>query len=121
MSRVNARRPLDDDNPKGYQESDKDFTLNNIDLAVEMLEPAEAPVSDWLKKELAEAGAVTPVEQALYIIGRFGGIDGGHHKQWVLDQAARLLTRDKYGEWVTGQKAGEDGPDTYDWDEGIAP
>jgi len=28
---------------------------------------------------------------ALYFIERYGGIDGGHHKMWVLDQVARIL------------------------------
>ena len=28
---------------------------------------------------------------ALIFIGKFGGIDGSHHKDWVLDQAARIL------------------------------
>lgn len=58
------------------------------------------------------------IKQALEIVGKFGGIDGEHHKQWVLDQVVRALS-DNYDEWE--QKAGEDGPDTYEWDEGIAP
>ncbi len=28
---------------------------------------------------------------ALIFIGQYGGIDGQHHKNWVLDQAARIL------------------------------
>jgi hypothetical protein len=59
--------------------------------------------------------------KALEIIHLYGGIDGAHHKQWVLDQVVRALTGDKYPEWVAAQKAGEDGPNTYEWDEGIAP
>lgn len=36
---LNPRRPLDDDNRTGgYLESDKDFVLNNIELAVHLLE-----------------------------------------------------------------------------------
>ncbi|HET7135185.1 MAG TPA: hypothetical protein VFJ25_04640 [Casimicrobiaceae bacterium] len=58
--------------------------------------------------------------KALDLIARYGGIDGAHHKQWVLDQIVRILS-DDYAEWVREQKDGEDGPDTYDWDEGIAP
>lgn len=30
-------------------------------------------------------------ELALYYIGSYGQIDGSHHKQWVLDQVARIL------------------------------
>lgn len=60
------------------------------------------------------------IEAALGFIERYGGIDGGHHKQWVLDQVVRSLVSD-YPAWVKAQKMGEDGPATYDWDEGIAP
>jgi hypothetical protein len=55
------------------------------------------------------------------LIHRFGGIDGDHHKQWVLDQVVRVLTGPGYDAWVTAQKAGEDGPESYSWDTGIAP
>lgn len=86
-----------------------------------------------------------PVEWALHFIERYGGIDGGHHKQWVIDQTARILngapveivearwdsglaeyrvsvgTCDAYVAWVADMKSGEDGPNTYDWEEGIPP
>ena len=61
------------------------------------------------------------LREALDLIERYGGIDGGHHKQWVLDQVARALLDDGYEDWVAEMKDGEDGSDTYDWDEGIAP
>ncbi len=59
--------------------------------------------------------------KALELIEQYGGFDGAHHKQWVLDQIARVLIGDKYPQWVADMTAGEDGPDTYDWDVGIAP
>lgn len=68
--------------------------------------------------------AIAPLPEALTaleVISRYGGIDGGHHKQWVLDQVVRALTGNGYAAWVEKQKDGEDGPNTYDWDEGIAP
>ena len=61
------------------------------------------------------------IEEALDIILKYGGIDGDHHKTWVIDQVTRKLTGDKYEEYVKNAKAGEDGPETYGWDEGIAP
>ncbi len=61
------------------------------------------------------------IKDALNIARSCGGIDGGHHKQWVIDQMVRALTGNMYEHWVERQKAGEDGPDTYEWDEGIAP
>jgi hypothetical protein len=34
----NSRRPLDEDAPNGYLESDKDYVSNNLDLAVVLLD-----------------------------------------------------------------------------------
>lgn len=88
----------------------------------------------------------TNADWALYFIERYGGYDGAHHKDWVLDQAARCLkgtpviikqarwkngTKNwrintdepskEYLDWVIEMKDGEDGPDTYSYEEGIAP
>ena len=60
------------------------------------------------------------IEKALDLIFQYGGIDGGHHKQWVLDGLVKILA-DDYEKWVTEYNDGEDGPNTYEWDEGIAP
>lgn len=60
-------------------------------------------------------------EEALAVAFRFGGIDGEHHKAWVIDQMVRALTGDGYAAWVAAAKEGEDGPETYEWDEGVAP
>ncbi len=43
---------------------------------------------------------------AMELISRYGGIDGDHHKQWVLDQTARILC----GTPVTAKRAA--------WDDG---
>jgi hypothetical protein len=74
------------------------------------------------------------IEMALAVITCSGGVDGSHHKQWTLDQVVRALTGSKvedglvvgdvtdgYREWLRQFRAGDDGPETYDWDEGIAP
>ena len=50
-----------------------------------------------------------------------GAYDGAHHKQWVIDQAIRILMGDNYDRTIEIFKSGEDGPDTYEWDEGIIP
>lgn len=60
-------------------------------------------------------------DEAATIILEWGDIDGSHHKQWTLDQALRTLLGDDYDETVTEWCMGEDGPHTYEWDEGIAP
>ena len=61
------------------------------------------------------------IQKAIDLAVRFGGIDGAHHKAWVIDQMMRALAGDDYERIVREAKAGSDGPDTYDWDVGIAP
>jgi hypothetical protein len=56
------------------------------------------------------------IEKAIEVAERYGGIDGGHHKQWVIDQMIRALKAHKYEEWVEGWEGDED-----EWDVGIAP
>lgn len=84
------------------------------------------------------------VEAAL-AIAEWGSVDGDHHKMWVIDQMVRTLTgcptvrvektgpngddwsydalgeSEEYLEWVRTFQDGEDGPETYLWDVGIAP
>lgn len=83
--------------------------------------------------------------KALEIAAQFGGIDGGHHKMWVIDQMVRALIgcsvikktandcngvkfeyeafgeSDEYRRFVADANDGADGPQTYSWDTGIAP
>lgn len=85
------------------------------------------------------------IQKALHIAVAYGGVDGDHHKAWCIDQMVRALTGcpkvavhandtngkpfvyEKLGEsveylqLVAEARAGEDGPETYDWDVGIAP
>ena len=84
------------------------------------------------------------IKEALDYAIKYGGIDGAHHKDWVIDQMVRALTgcpveivetsragepfsyerqgeSDEYAKLVTDACDGEDGPETYGWDEGIAP
>lgn len=61
------------------------------------------------------------VQLALDVALSYGQDDGAHHKAWVIDQMVRILAADRYAQIVAGYRAGEDGPDTYEWDEGIAP
>jgi hypothetical protein len=85
------------------------------------------------------------IAKALNFALRYGGIDGAHHKTWVIDQMVRALlgcpmedrtavdsggttyeysaqgAGPEYVKWVTEACAGEDGPQTYEWDIGIPP
>lgn len=78
-------------------------------------------------------------KEALEIARRYGQIDGDHHKAWVIDQMVRALTdcptilkeakyvyfgfgeSEEYKEFLRSYKEGEDGPETYEWNEGIPP
>lgn len=61
------------------------------------------------------------IKAAIDMAIQFGGIDGNHHKTWVIDQMVRLLAGDGYAALIREAKSGADGPDTYEWDEGIPP
>ena len=61
------------------------------------------------------------IQEAINLGIRYGGIDGSHHKMWTIDQMLRILCGDDYDETIRQAKSGEDGPDTYEWDVGIAP
>jgi hypothetical protein len=90
----------------------------------------------------------TPSDWAMTFVERYGGIDGDHHKTWVLDQVARCLKgvpmvvvearwesgfkeirswtdkngSDQYRAWVKEMLGEEtDGEYEYNYDEGIAP
>lgn len=64
---------------------------------------------------------VRKIDTIMDVIESYGGIDGCHHKTWVIDQIVRAIKEDSYQDWVEAHCHGEDGPNTYDWDEGIAP
>ncbi len=66
-------------------------------------------------------GAHDNVQKAIDIAIRFGGIDGAHHKDWVIDQIVRTLTGANYERIIKEACDGEDGPETYGWETGIAP
>lgn len=88
----------------------------------------------------------TPSDWVLYWIEKYGSINGSHHKAWLIDQIARILNgcaitvkiakwddgvqeyrvsidgeNEKYKNWVISVKSGIDGPDTFDYETGIAP
>lgn len=61
------------------------------------------------------------INEAIDLAVRYGGIDGDHHKAWVIDQMIRILAGERYDQIVREACDGEDGPDTYSWETGIAP
>ena len=69
-----------------------------------------------LKPTMADSQITKALEFA-----EMGQIDGAHHKDWVIDQIVRALTGVEYDGWVKEFCAGADGPETYSWEEGVAP
>lgn len=63
----------------------------------------------------------TRAKQALQVLVRYGQIDGSHHKAWVIDSAVHYLAGVYYSQLIAAYKDGEDGLETYGWDEGIPP
>ena len=62
------------------------------------------------------------IAAAIRIIADYGQIDGAHHKMWVLDQVLRLLTGEKYDDFITFINTDfETGEIVDEWDTGIAP
>ncbi len=61
------------------------------------------------------------IDDAIALGFCYGGIDGDHHKMWVIDQMIRVLAGERYAALVTEANDGEDGPDTYVWNEGTPP
>jgi hypothetical protein len=74
--------------------------------------PEDGPESDSI-----EDRATTALRYAF----SYGQVDGEHHKAWVIDQMVRALTGSGYEAAIDRSCDGEDGPETYYWDEGIAP
>lgn len=94
---------------------------------------------------MSEQNLTIAKQSVLDIITQYGGTDGDHHKAWVLDQIVRILTdcptvvknsTDVHGtpysyealgdgaeylEFIRQYNDGEEGPNTYCYDEGIAP
>ena len=86
----------------------------------------------------------TPIDWVEYFINAYGGIDGAHHKDWVLDQCMRIIKGTQV-KIVEARWDGEDGKlseyrvsleepseeylnfvkgvkeDGYGYEEGIAP
>ena len=61
------------------------------------------------------------IDKAIEIAVKYGGIDGAHHKDWVIDQMVRALAGDQYDAVVAEACRGNDGPQTYSWETGVAP
>lgn len=99
---------------KRIQELEEELEKANRQLDLDYVDENYIPKQKV--KELEEES-----KKVLDLIFEYGQIDGGHHKMWVIDQIVRILTKDKYNEWIKNYVYDEETGDIYDWDKGIAP
>lgn len=99
---------------KRIQELEEELEKANRQLDLDYVD--ENYITKEKVKELEEES-----KKVLDLIFEYGQIDGGHHKMWVIDQIVRILTKDKYNEWIKNYVYDEETGDTYSWDKGIAP
>lgn len=95
--------------------------IGEQDKRIEKLEVALRDVTRcqcrlWSRSPLSELGHSSISEHAIALIVRYGGTDGAHHKQWVLDQVLRLLAGEAYEEIIAQARQ-----DDHSWSEGIPP
>lgn len=81
-------------------------------------EKLRAAYNDQIRIIEEQADIIGGVQELVY---KWGGIDGSHHKQWLIDEIIKLIAGDNYESWVKAYNNGECGDSTYEWDEGIAP
>ena len=78
--------------------------------------------------DMNDISAQVKVGSVLTLLEEYGSTDGGHHKQWLLDQILRVLCGNDeiYKAWVHNYEYPDDAcqetdePD-YEWDIGIPP
>lgn len=69
-------------------------------------------------EEFTEKQKHTRRGRAINVALQYGGIDGGHHKMWVIDQMLReLLEESAYKDAI----ALYENDSEYEWDVGIPP
>ena len=72
-------------------------------------------------EELVDREDSMKIHEAIELAFGYGGIDGAHHKMWVIDQMVRILAGSRYGEYVVSACLDEHGNEVYEWDTGIEP
>src|SRR3954469_12591 len=63
------------------------------------------------------------IEAIKDLASRYAGIDGEHHKQWLIDQIIRVVLAGDYQDFIAEYNnfKDQDGKSYGEWDEGIAP
>lgn len=123
----------DEEKRKEWEEMDpqvKEFCKKNVHrccqeatmkVSIELLCHLYNDLSERVDKLEKKDNDEEKIKKAIEIAVQYGGFYGDHHKDWVIDQMVRTLAGDKYDAIVAEACYGEAGPDTYEWNTGIAP
>lgn len=99
-----------------YKRENSDFFKNGGWEVVDLEIPKSIETVLSMLKERDEK-----IEKVLELLFQYGQIDGDHHKTWVIDQIVRILTGDKYKEWIKEYTYDKETGECYSWNKGIAP
>lgn len=106
---------------RGYGDNlDQGELRARVDRARKHLKETKTNSAIRARSEVIAAMAAR-LDAAVAVCIRYGGIDGEHHKTWVIDQVLRVLLTDQYDRVIAESCAGEDGPNTWGHDVGVAP
>ena len=110
-----------------YEERDNELwervkQCNNLQTEIDRIYADKEELIEINKKQNKQIQELEEERKGvLDLIFEYGQIDGGHHKMWVIDQIVRILTKNKYNEWIKNYVYDEETGDIYSWDKGIAP
>ena len=93
-----------------YVKDDKTEKVIKIDSVKELKKICKGVNIDLRLKDAS-------IKEASNLILRYGGTDGAHHKDWIIDQTLRILQLDNYEKSI--RDTDPDGE--YEWEVGIAP
>ena len=95
--------------------------LETVAVFAGMSPEAFATAAQSTNLPMMNTSTLPVVSDTLNFARNYAGIDGAHHKDWVIDQMVRLLAGAGYQDFVTKARYGDNGPHTYEWNEGIPP
>ena len=104
--------------------------LDEYKVEIDDIENIDEPQAFYLRQQIEAVNTVLnmlkekdkQIEKVLEIAFQYGQIDGDHHKTCVIDQIVRILTGEKYNEFVKGYETDEEtGEKEWTWENGIAP
>jgi hypothetical protein len=99
------------------------ITTNNLKCLILTLEDEfDSYAEDVKEKERNLKIKEERIDAIKDLAHRYAGINGVHHKQWLIDQILRVLLAGSYNDFIAEYNSDNSGDSACDdWDEGIAP